>query len=99
MQHWLIFILSSVGIWRAAELIAYDAGPFRMFKRWRDLWISRPLIHELFTCPYCVSGYLAIGASVVLWWDGYSPVVPWFGYWFAIWGGAMVILRAVRKRR
>lgn len=92
------FILASLTTWRIAELVVYDSGPFHLFKKWRDLWKKHPYIHELFTCPYCCSGWVSIGVCLVLWKYGHQPSVSWLIYYAAVWGGAMLILRTVRER-
>ena len=91
----LTLIVSSLAVFRVAELIAFDAGPFHMFKKWREIWKKHPYIQELFTCYYCVSGYVSAGVVIILWlYDVDVNVLHWPG----VWGGAVVIFRALPDR-
>lgn len=96
--NWLILVLASLATFRLTELIAVDDGPFRMFRWWRGLWKRRPILHELFTCIYCVSGYVSLGACWYLWQGGYVAPIGWLLYWPAIWGGSVAVFRLVRER-
>ncbi len=53
-----------------AEMVAFDAGPFHIFQKLRDLFKRHKLLHELFTCFYCQSAWWAIVAGVWIWSQG-----------------------------
>lgn len=97
-MNFFLLLIASLATWRLAELIALDNGPFHVFKWWRNRWRHQPLLHELFTCIYCVSGYTSLSMCLILAWRGYTPPFSWLICWPAIWGGSMAIHRSVRER-
>lgn len=98
MTSYLILLLMSLTVWRGSELLAFDAGPFRMFKALRGSCKGHPVLCELLTCPYCCSGHLSFFAAAWLFY--FKQIELWQSplWWFAIWGGAMFIFRVVRER-
>ncbi len=99
MNPFFVLLLASLAVFRGAELVAVDNGPFHIFKWLRKAAAKRgPVIGELFSCQYCVGGHLAIWTTALLWWRG--MIDPWLApiWWLAIAGGAAAWLRAVRER-
>jgi len=98
MNPFFLLLICGFAVWRGAELVAFDNGPFRLFKHLRDSCKGHPVLCELLTCAYCVSGYLAlIAASWIAYFRFIDPIqLPL--WWFGIWGAAMAVMRAVRER-
>lgn len=51
------------------------------------LWMKLPLwrrkLHDLLTCPFCVTGWIS-GGAVLIAWLFYPLPLPWFS-WLAAW--------------
>lgn len=98
MNPFLILFMSSLAVFRLAEFVSVDDGPFFVMKRIRSICKGHPQLCALLTCPYCVGSYVSIGAviwlcSVHLIEAAHAPF-----WWAAIWGGQAVVLRTVRER-
>jgi len=91
LQSFLIVIAKSIVVSLAVSFIARlttrERGPFRILALWREL-IDRLLnlgrlgreLHELLSCPFCLSVWLsAIGALIVwnLWVFPCSVMLAW----------------------
>lgn len=84
--------LSGFAVFRVAQLFVMDAGPFSLFKRFRQFMGRqaakdqgpglRWTIAELFQCTYCLGLWLAVIPAVFL---ANSPP-EFFLLWFAIAG-------------
>jgi hypothetical protein len=70
----LRLVLAAFAVYRVAELLSIDDGPYHLFARWR-LWLGRKSadkpylgtwhnLAELFQCPYCIGVWLA-GLAVI----------------------------------
>lgn len=92
MNAFFIIAIAAFACFRAAELIVKDDGPFDCFLKFRTLMgvytlgaDGRPasVLGKLFSCPYCVGVWLALGCAI-----GLAPFDWQFPlYWFAIAGG------------
>lgn len=98
MNPALILLMASLAVWRLSELVAIDNGPFHLFKRGRAALKNKPKLQELASCPYCGSSWITIGATAWLAWRGLIEAADSPFWWAAIWGGAMGVMRIVRKR-
>lgn len=89
-------ILACLAVFRAAEMIAVDDGPFDIFANIRILvgcydfnetGRAKTNLGRLLGCPYCVGVWLAfIAALIIAPFDFHLPL-----YWFAIAGGQAFI--------
>ena len=94
-----ILLVSSLAVFRLAELVAVDNGPFHISKKLRDLCRENPILSEFVNCPYCIGGWLSLAFTAMLYSNKCLPEVPPAIWWPAIWGGAAAILRTVRERQ
>lgn len=98
MGNFFLLIISSLAVFRLSELVAYDRGPFDIFKKIRDLFPEGSMIDQMLECIYCNG----------IWWSfilcvAYAcmGIIPWVmgPVWnLGIAGGAIVVIRTVRKR-
>lgn len=70
MNSLLIAILCGLAGWRMANLLAFEDGPFGIFQKFRDLIGIKPgpiegFLPTLFSCIYCLSLWMALGAYVI----------------------------------
>jgi hypothetical protein len=67
-------LLAALAVFRLAQLVALDDGPFRVFARFRA-WagthpnrVVRENLGALVRCPFCLGvWFAAMGAALVLW--------------------------------
>jgi len=70
------WLLAALAVYRLSELVAYDAGPFGIIRRFRA-WLAnesmgldalRETLGDLVHCPYCLGVWFAAGiAPLALW--------------------------------
>ena len=97
MHDIAILLIASLGVFRLAELVTVDRGPWGMFERLRQC-SSHPMVCELVNCPYCCGLHLSWMAVVFLGLRGYVHWEDFFPWTMAIAGGAVAIMRLVRPR-
>lgn len=97
MSDFFHLLLASLAVFRASELVAQDNGPWHVFRRLREC-SANPYWCELLSCFYCLSAWFAAWVTVVLWAAGIVPTALSVVWWLAIAGGAVAIMRLVRKR-
>lgn len=84
MMDWLIFIIASLAVYRAARMITEEDGPAFVFKRLRAMQTNdkSSVAHGL-RCFYCVSSWIALAAAVLLIivdnWQVWLLPIWWFG--------------------
>lgn len=84
-------------VWRVAYMVTSENGPFAIFLRLRAL-VTRAYeghskegtLYELFTCPYCLSVWLAFLAAFYV---QRPTILTFYVNWLAIAGVAAVIQR------
>lgn len=94
-----ILILSALAVFRLSELVAYDKGPFHIFKRLRNLFPQGSLIDEMLECIYCTGIWSSLLATTWLWWIGLVAGKLFIFWWLGIAGLAIVIYRSIRPRK
>lgn len=98
MSDFFLLLISALAVFRLSELVAYDKGPFSIFKRIRDLFPQDSLIDEMLECIYCngiwwsllLTVFYTIVGAIKLW---AAPI-----WWLGIAGGAITIFRVIRRR-
>lgn len=98
MNDLILLVLCSLAVFRLTELVAFDEGPFGVFRRIRNLFPQDSLIDQMLECPYCGSVWWSLILSFFLLWIG--AIQQWSApvWWLAIAGGAIVIIRTIRPR-
>jgi len=70
------WLLAGLAVYRLAQLVVYDDGPFGLIRRWRA-WMAnesvpwdrlRETLGELVHCPYCLGVWFAAGAAALVLW-------------------------------
>ena len=97
MSDLTILIIASLAVFRLAELVTVDSGPWKMFERLRKC-SSHPMVCELVSCPYCCGLHISWMATLFIGMRGYIQWEDFFPWTMAIAGGAVAIMRLVRKR-
>ena len=95
---WLTIIAASVVVSLAsafiARLMTRERGPYALFVRWRKLVdgflglgsFGRE-VHELFSCPYCLSVWLCLIGAIVAQSAPVALVAPMFAWvWLEVSG-------------
>lgn len=93
----LLVVLIAFGVFRTAEALTLDDGPFGVFLRWRILVgvydrdaTGQPAkeLGRLFECPYCVGMWLSLLGAVGWFYLYHFPfaVSKFFLVWLAIAG-------------
>lgn len=92
-MNWLVFILSAFAVWRVANIIAEENGPFRIFERIRHQLPAKTNAGEGIRCPFCVGVWLSILTTAWLWWIGLVPPELAVIYVFGCAGAASALKR------
>lgn len=89
---WFLFTLLTLAVYRVAQLLVYDDGPFNLIFKFRvkvgvyDLdqgGEPKTGLGKLFACPYCMGLWLAIPAALV----ASGSINSFIILWLAIAGG------------
>lgn len=90
MQDWLKLVFLVLVCYRLADLLAYDEGPFSVFKRLR-VWLgaydygpngeAQTILGRFVSCPYCLGVWIALPLAI------WASLDYWWLWWFAIAGG------------
>ena len=87
----MMLVICLLAVWRATVLIVEDEGPFSIFSWIRDhvdphqrTWVGRGI-----NCPYCVSFWTGLVASIWLWYFGLIPAFMVPIWWFGLSGGTV----------
>jgi hypothetical protein len=98
MSNFFILIISSLAVFRLSELVAYDEGPFEIFKRIRNLFRHGSQIDKMLECIYCNGIWWSLLLTIFL--SGIHVIEVWAFplWWLGIAGGAIVVTRTVRER-
>lgn len=92
MSQLVLFVISTLAVWRAVLLIVEDEGPFGVFAWLRDridpqqaTWMGRG-----WNCQWCVSWWAGAVASIWLWYFGWvdGSLIPL--WWFGLSGGSIL---------
>ncbi len=97
-SNFFLFLLCSLAVWRCAEAVAVDNGPFHVFLALRKSCKGHPVLCEFITCMYCLSGWISIIVAAWLVWTGLIEMKYAAFWWGSMWGGAMAVHRVVRAR-
>lgn len=97
-MNWLIFLISSLAVFRLAELIAYDSGPWDVFERFRNLLKPHPNLFGLVSCVYCLGVHFSAWITLILVSCGEVEVKYSLVYCFGLAGAAVAIGRIIRPR-
>lgn len=64
----MLFLLSSVAVWRLAYMLQDETGPWRIFEKIREHInnSNKPTLIEGFQCFYCLSVWVAIPFAIYL---------------------------------
>lgn len=84
-------------VWRVAEMVALEEGPFSIFVRLQTRFNQRTWVGRGLRCTWCVSFWAGAVAAI---WLAYWDYVPWAlspVYWFAL-SGASCMLHVVKER-
>lgn len=98
MSPFFILLISSLAVFRLAELVAVDAGPFLLFKRLRLACKGHPIWCEFVTCMYCLGSWISIFVVAGLITARLIQFEHCILWWAGIWGGQAAIMRTVRER-
>jgi hypothetical protein len=82
--------LAILAVWRVAQLVARERGPWDVCSR-LHAWAWQRGLGDALACPHCVALWLASLPAVLLAADGRTGVL----LWLAIAGGASVLERAL----
>lgn len=75
MRDWLRVLLAAASVYRTAQLITIDEGPFSVFQSLRDAagtydrgpnGVPYSVLGRALGCPYCVGVYIAFGAALLV---------------------------------
>lgn len=92
-----VFVLCSLVCWRLALLLSEDAGPGRMFQKFRAFLkreakehkaLKKSAVHEGIECLRCSSVWVALPVAVYAYW--HDSLYPWLaatGDVFLVWLG------------
>lgn len=101
MSSWLLFVLLSLTVYRVTRLVVRDEFPPIRWVRTRlagddargvpaRSW-SPEWLRDLVSCQWCASGWVALGATLVL--DAQTAGLPsTLLWWFASWGLGAALL-------
>lgn len=93
-MNWLVFFLSAFAVWRVANIIAEEKGPFAVFEIIRQKIPAKSTAGEGIRCPFCVGVHLSILTTAWLWWIGSVPAEMCVIYVFGCSGAAAALKRA-----
>ena len=71
----LRLVLAALAVFRTAQFLAYDEGPFGVAAGLRNLagvndrgenGLPRRALGRLFECPYCLGAWLSLGAAALV---------------------------------
>lgn len=83
----IVLTLCGPAVGRFTRLVVNDKWPFERFRDWLDersvLSVFWMRLEEMFTCPWCLSGWASLVASAVVWRLYGLPVPPMA--WMALW--------------
>ena len=97
MNQFLVGIAAVLSTFRITELLICDDGPLSVFARLRE-FLKKYLFDGVLECYYCASGWVSLAISGYLWHLN-AVSTPYVAlYWFAVWGGAVLCQRAIRRR-
>lgn len=95
-----LFIVGCLAVFRGAELIVLDTGPWEIFKKLRNIFPEGSNLDNLLECYFCQSSYWAVGVTYLthLATGGFTwpQAILW---WLGLWGGSVVIYRVVPCRK
>lgn len=87
----LAFIIGSLAVWRLSHGLVKENGPLMLFARLRARLARSQKrsggFFDLFSCVYCISFWIGLGASLFVAYSFFS----WIGYAFAFSGVAMLL--------
>lgn len=95
MSDWFVFIVASLAVFRAAELIVYD----KIFQWLRDMTKGIWMLDTLTTCYFCTGTWVAAGATWYAYWLGHVDSRHAFGYFLGLAGMSVVIHGTIRERK
>lgn len=101
----LDLIVGGVATWRATHMLLTENGPFRIFRKLRersgvvyaaddDTQIVS-FKYEITTCPWCLSVWVGLAATLLLRWSG---VGRWLLLPFVCSAGSIFIGKAMEKK-
>lgn len=98
MSDFFLLIISALAVFRLSELVAYDEGPFELFKRIRNLFRHGSQIDRMLECIYCNGIWWSLVFTVF--YAVLGIIKPWAApvWWLGIAGGAVTIYRIIRQR-
>lgn len=98
MSDFFLLIISSLAVFRLSELVAYDKGPFAIFKRIRNFFPHGSQIDQMLECIYCNGIWWSL--ILVIFYVVVGLIKVWFLplWWLGIAGGAIVVYRTIRER-
>ena len=87
----LVFIITSLAVWRLSHGLVKENGPLMLFARLRARLAARQKrsggFFDLFSCVYCISVWIGLGASLFVAHGFFS----WIGHAFAFSGVSMLL--------
>jgi hypothetical protein len=98
-QNIFILLICSLAVFRLAEFVVADDGPFFIMRGIRKTCAGHPAWCKLLTCFYCVSAYWALLLTWLLQRVEATKPIGAIIWWAGIWGGAAFIFRIVRERK
>lgn len=90
MPEWVRWLLAALAVYRVAQLLTIDDGPWRLFGRLRDAagvydrgGDGRPRTEfgRLLACPYCAAVWVALPAAALALWPTLigDVLLAWLG--------------------
>jgi hypothetical protein len=92
VDHFYLFVVASLGVWRLTHLVSSEDGPWRCFARLRNGLAGR-VWAELVTCFYCQSVWMSLPFAIAIG-DGWREVLL---LWPALSGAAILLERATDR--
>jgi hypothetical protein len=72
-MSWLLFFVSGLAVYRVADVIADEEGPFGIFRKLRRKVPAKTNPGRGIRCPYCMGIWVAMLTTAWLWWIGSVP--------------------------
>lgn len=87
----VIFAVVALGVYRLADMITREDGPFKIFKYLQARFPITSSRYKLFTCPMCMSVYMSVLGAILL---------PYYGIaWYIATVFALSAITSILLRR
>lgn len=87
MGSWLLVALAILGTYRVGNMLTTEEGPFGLFEKFRNLFLTEGWLARGVRCFYCVSFWVALPLAILL----ATSLREFCVLWPGIAGGALVV--------